>query len=76
MKFIYFNIISLCIYIIFMCLECVLSNAIIEMAVFLLKMHSMHSKWKILEKIVLCDSNLVIIDTKKKIIFHTEFYIL
>ena len=26
--------------------------------------------WKSLEKIVLCDSNLVIIDTKKKSIFH------
>ena len=29
-----------------------------------------NSKWKSLEKIVLCDSNLVIIDTKKKSIFH------
>ena len=29
------------------------------------KSNGMHSKWKSLEKIVLCDSNLVIIDTKK-----------
>ena len=34
------------------------------------KSNGMHSKWKSLEKIVLCDSNLVIIDTKKKSIFH------
>ena len=34
------------------------------------KSNGMHSKWKSLEKIVLCDSNLVIIDTKQKSIFH------
>ena len=35
------------------------------MAVFLWKSNGLHSKWKILEKIVLCDSKPVIIDTKK-----------
>ena len=35
----------------------------------------MHSKWKSLEKIVLCDSNLVIIDTKKKINISQSFII-
>ena len=38
------------------------------------KSEGMHSKWKSLEKIVLCDSNLVIIDTKKKKIFHRVLY--
>ena len=36
------------------------------MAVFLLKIQRLHSKWKILEKIVMYDRNLAIIDTKTK----------
>ena len=32
----------------------------------------MHSKWKILGKIVLCDNNLVIINTKEILIFHGD----
>ena len=37
------------------------------------KSNGMHSKWKSLEKIVLCDSNLVIIDTEKNQYF-IEFH--
>ena len=39
------------------------------------KSNGMHSKWKSLEKIVLCDSNLVIIDTKEKINISQSFII-
>ena len=36
----------------------------------------MHSKWKNLEKVVLCDNNLVIIDTKKKKINISQSFII
>ena len=59
------------IYIISMCSNFVLSIVIMEMAVFLLKIRRYAcNKWKSLEKIVLCDSNLVILENQ----YFTEFY--
>ena len=59
-------IVILYIYIIFMCLDCVLSITSIEMVVFLLKIKRYAQQMEDPRKIVLCDSNLVIIDTQKK----------
>ena len=53
-----------------MCLDFVLSIVIMEMGVFLLKIQRYAQLMEEPRKIVLCDSNLVIIDAKKKSIFH------
>ena len=58
-----------------MCLDFVLSIVFLEMAVFLLKIQRYAQLMEEPRKIVLCDSNLVIIDTKKKIHISQSFII-
>ena len=55
--------------------DCVLLITIFEIAAFILRnSDGMHGKWKILGKIVLCDNNLFIMNTKRMLIFHGPLY--